>query len=124
MLAIWVALVASSMIAPCGQAFALPRQGEQSASYAMPGAKHAAHEHAFTADEVRTLPSDSSYCVEIPSSIPLKAKATSTGTSAEFFAAIANDRSPFFASAQAARIFTRTPAAPPRVCLKTSRLLI
>jgi len=124
MLAIWVTVIASSMILPCGKAFALPRQGQQTASYAMPGAKQSAHGHAHTADAVRTLPSDSSYCAEIPSSIPLQANATSTPTSAEFLAAVANHNSPIFEPAPAARIFTRTPAAPPRVLLKTSRLLI
>ena len=123
-LAIWVSFVASSAIAPCQEAFALPLQGGQAASYAMSGAKHAVHERAYSTGEARIPPSDSSYCFVTPSPIPLKAHAASTPTSAGFLAAVASHNSPIFEPATAARIFTRTPAAPPRVLLKTSRLLI
>ncbi|MBI2508846.1 MAG: hypothetical protein HYV99_02330 [Betaproteobacteria bacterium] len=124
-LAIWVAFVASSAVAPCKEAFALPRQGEQAASYAMSGAKHAAHEHAlFSAGEARIPPSDSSYCVVTPNPIPLKAHATSTPTSAGFLAAVASHNLLIFKPAPAARMFTLKPAAPPQVLLQTSRLLI
>jgi len=123
-LAIWATVIVSSMILPCGKAFALPGQGEQTASNAMPGAKQSAYGHAYTADAGQSLPSDSSYCDEIPGSIPLKANATPTPMGAGFSAAIANHKSLLLESAPVARIYTRTPAAPPRVLLKTSRLLI
>jgi len=123
-LAIWIAFAASSVIAPCNEAFALTNQGDQTSAYTVAEARRQAHHVEHVAGKARTTPSDALLCVEAPSSIPLTAIAVYAPAGGAISSNAIDGSSPFFESSSAAQVVTRPHDVHLQVFLETSRLLI
>jgi len=121
-LAIWVAFAASSVIAPCNEAFAFPNQGDQTSAYAVAEARRQPHHVEHVAGKARTTPSDALHCVEAPSSNPLTAIAVYAPAGGAISSTAGS--SPFLESSSAAQVVTRPHDVRLQVFLETSRLLI
>jgi len=123
-LALWIAFVALSVIAPCQGAFALPRQGDPTNARAITEAQGQGYQDKHVAGEFGTTPLDALHCIESPNSFPSNTKAAFASANGAFSLTAINSSSPFSESSSVPRLFTAQLGVIPQVFLKTSRLLI
>jgi hypothetical protein len=123
-LALWIAFVALSVIAPCQGAFALPHQGHPTNAHAITEAQGQAHQDKHVAGEFGTTRLDALHCIESPNPFPSKTKAASGSASGAFSLTAIYSSSPFSEFSSVLRLFTAQRDVRPQVFLKTSRLLI
>lgn len=123
-LALWIAFVALSVMAPCQGAFALPRQGDPTNAHAITEAQGQAHQDKHAAGKFGTTSLDTLQCIESSNPFPSNTKAAFASVSGAFSLTAIDGSSPFSKFSSVPRLFTAQLDVRPQVFLKTSRLLI